>query len=202
MIFYGKWFEPRSLSRLCGLIVRVRVVPRRTVVGDIDRRFDNLSGSHHQSHVNCVSPVHNCPLRVGKWTDVLDGARADPRNPRLVYDLHGNLVLVQVLYECSDRLPGHKNNGHRYLSASNEVLRLLPYSVANMFPVIMQQRCAFTTRLYDYIITGIYQGQNFMDLSEGIASMNFREFLRNNPDNNDLVKGFQTSMFCSYPGKD
>ena len=32
--------------RLCGLIVRVRVVPRRTVVGDIDRRFDNLSGSH------------------------------------------------------------------------------------------------------------------------------------------------------------
>ena len=53
----GKWFEPRSLSRLCGLIVRVRVVPRRTVVGDIDRRFDNLSGSHHQSHVNCIVTV-------------------------------------------------------------------------------------------------------------------------------------------------
>ena len=44
--------------RLCGLIVRVRVVPRMTVVGDIDRRFDNLSGSHHQSHVNCVSSVY------------------------------------------------------------------------------------------------------------------------------------------------
>ena len=57
-IVNGKWFEPRSLSRLCGLIVRVRVVPRRTVVGDIDRRFDNLSGSHHQSHVNCVSSVY------------------------------------------------------------------------------------------------------------------------------------------------
>ena len=39
---------------LCGLIVRVRVVPRRTVVGDIDRRFDNLSGSR----VNCVSSVN------------------------------------------------------------------------------------------------------------------------------------------------
>ena len=36
----------------------VRVVPRRTVVGDSDRRFDNLSGSHHQSHVNCVSSVY------------------------------------------------------------------------------------------------------------------------------------------------
>ena len=45
-------------NRLCGLIVRVRVVPRRTVVGDINRRFDNLSGSHHQSHVNCVWSVY------------------------------------------------------------------------------------------------------------------------------------------------
>ena len=155
---------------------------------------------HYGLTINC--PVHNCPLRVGKWTDVLSGARADPRNPWLVYDLHANLVLVQVFYECSDQLPGHQKNGHRYLSASNEVLRLLPSRVANMFPVIMQQRCAFTVRLYDYIITGIYQGQNFMELSEGIASMNFREFVRNNPDNSDLVKGFESSIFCSYPGND
>ena len=54
----GKWFEPRSLSHLSGLIVRVRVVPRRTAVGNIDQRFNNLSGSHHQSHVNCVSSVY------------------------------------------------------------------------------------------------------------------------------------------------
>ena len=47
-----------KICRLCGLIVRVRVVPRRTVVGDIDRRFDNLSRSHHLSHVNCVSSVY------------------------------------------------------------------------------------------------------------------------------------------------
>ena len=43
---------------LGGLIVRVRVVPRRTVVGDIDQHFNNLSESHHQSHVNCVSSVY------------------------------------------------------------------------------------------------------------------------------------------------
>ena len=40
----------QNIFCLCGLIVRVRVVPRRTVVGEIGRRFDNLSGSHHQSH--------------------------------------------------------------------------------------------------------------------------------------------------------
>ena len=43
-----------QLKEFClgGLIVRVRVVPRRTV------SVDNLSGSHHQSHVNCVSSVY------------------------------------------------------------------------------------------------------------------------------------------------
>ena len=66
----GKWFEPRSLSRLCGLIVRVRVVPR-TVVGDVDRRFDNLSGSHHQSHVNCVSSVYGIYISGQLSRDVL-----------------------------------------------------------------------------------------------------------------------------------
>ena len=43
---------------LCGLIVRVRVVPRRTVVGDIDRRFDNLSGGYHQSNMLFVSGIN------------------------------------------------------------------------------------------------------------------------------------------------
>ena len=36
----------------------MRVVLSRTVVGYMDRHFDNLSGSHHQSHVNCVSSVY------------------------------------------------------------------------------------------------------------------------------------------------
>lgn len=155
---------------------------------------------HYDLTINC--PVHNCPLRVGRWTDVLQGIRTDPRNPRLVYDLHGNLILVQAFYECSYRLPEHEKAGHRYLSACNEILGLLSPTIDKMFPIIMQQRCAFTTRLYDYIITSIYQGQNFMELSEGIASMNFREFMRNNPESDDLGKGFESNIFCAYPGND
>ena len=46
---YGKWFEPRGISYLFGVIVQVRIVFRKTVVGDW--RFDNLSGSHLQSQV-------------------------------------------------------------------------------------------------------------------------------------------------------
>ena len=34
--FYSKGFEPGSDSRLCSVIVRVRVVLKRTVVGDSD----------------------------------------------------------------------------------------------------------------------------------------------------------------------
>ena len=57
---------------LCGLIVRVRVVPRRSVVGDIDRRFDNnLSESHHQSRVNCVSSVYGISVSGQLSRDVI-----------------------------------------------------------------------------------------------------------------------------------
>ena len=42
------------------MIVRVSVFIRRTVCGDIDWRFDNLSGSHHQCEVNCEQSV-DCP---------------------------------------------------------------------------------------------------------------------------------------------
>ena len=45
---YGAKYS--EYSRLYRLIVRVRVVPRRTVVGDID-----LSGSHQQIIVGIVS---------------------------------------------------------------------------------------------------------------------------------------------------
>ena len=105
---------------------------------------------HNGLTINC--PLHNCPLRVGKWTDVLYGAWADCSNLQLVYDFHGNLVLVQVYYDSSERLPGQEKNGHWYLSTSNEILQLLPSSVANMFPVIMQQQCAFTMCLYDWYL--------------------------------------------------
>ena len=64
---------------LCGLMVRVRLVPRRTVVGDIDRRFDNLSGSHDshpddqttQTIVNniCVSKFDNGNKRLESCLD-------------------------------------------------------------------------------------------------------------------------------------
>ena len=62
----------------------------------------------------------------------------------------------------------------------------------------MPQRCGVTFALYDYVITGIYQGQNFLELSEGIAAMNYRALMRNNPEN----PKFDNDVFCAYPGND
>ena len=157
---------------------------------------------HYGLTIPC--PVHNQPLRIGHWTDLLDGSRADPRNPRLIYDLNGNLILVQAFYQCSHQFPGYQKAGHHYLSASNEILQLLPPDISRKFPIIMQQRCGFTQRLYDFVISGIYQGQNFMELSEAIASMNFREFMRNNLDlsRESIKEKFDSNVFCLYPGND
>ena len=52
MYRFCKWFDLRSINSSYSVIVRVKVVLKRTVVGD--RRFDNLSGSHLQSQVNSV----------------------------------------------------------------------------------------------------------------------------------------------------
>ena len=41
------------------MIVRVSVVLRRTVCGGIDCRFDNLSGSHHQSQLPLGLSLHS-----------------------------------------------------------------------------------------------------------------------------------------------
>ena len=155
---------------------------------------------HNQLTILC--PVHNYPLRIGHWTDLMDSSRADPRNPRLIYDLNGNIILVQAFYECSEKLPEREKTGHHYLSASNEILDLLPSRISRTFPIVMQQRSGFTLRLYDYVICGIYQGQNFMELSEGIASMNYRQLMRNNPDSENIKDEFDRSVFCSFPSND
>ena len=50
----------------------MRVVPRRTVVGDTDLRFDNLSGSHHQSHVTIISVRPPPKLTFEQTFEVID----------------------------------------------------------------------------------------------------------------------------------
>ena len=52
----SKWFEPRSISSLSRVIIRVSVV-LKGAVGDSDRRFDNLKSSQLQGQSDIVSSV-------------------------------------------------------------------------------------------------------------------------------------------------
>ena len=49
----------------------MRVVLRKTVAGDIDRCLDNLRGSHHPSHVNCVLSVYSIDVSGQLSRDVI-----------------------------------------------------------------------------------------------------------------------------------
>ena len=69
------------------MVVRVIVVLRSTVCDDIDRRFDNLSGSHHQSQVNCESSVDVVSLWSLSW-------------------LVDDLVVLSVVYQLSRDVVG------------------------------------------------------------------------------------------------
>ena len=68
-VWYCTWFEPRShITSRWSMIVRVSVVLRRTVCVNIDRRFNNLSRSHHQSPLSSPEASYSRTLtaRLGK----------------------------------------------------------------------------------------------------------------------------------------
>jgi len=68
--FHCKWFEPRShVVSQWSMTVWVDVGSRMTDCDDTDWHFDNLSGSHHQSRVNCESSVD--VIKSGDWPDWL-----------------------------------------------------------------------------------------------------------------------------------
>ena len=69
---YSKCFEPRCNIWTCGLIFLVGVVPRRTVVGRSDWRFDKLGGSHHQGQMKSF-----CQSKIRGWVSERVGRRFD-----------------------------------------------------------------------------------------------------------------------------
>ena len=98
--------------------------------------------------------------------------KKSPRNPRLVYDLRGNLLLIQRMYTCH-----FKGSTHRYLSASEQILASIPrIHRQSFFPVVLLYRSACTKQLVDLVEMQILQGVSFLKISEGLAALNYKEF--------------------------
>ena len=88
IIIHCKWFEPRShIIIKWSTIVLVSEVLRRTVWDDIDWRFDNLSGSHLQSQVICVTSVGTIrtPMSTTSRTLQMTHWRHQQTNKTLIY---------------------------------------------------------------------------------------------------------------------
>ena len=124
----------------------------------------------HHYGLDILCPLHNLPLKAGFFTDELQ--RKGPRNPRLVYDLRGNVLLIQRLYICPQE--GMK---HKYFSASLSIIENIPklYGLC-CFPFVMFHKSSCTKQLVDFVETQILQGVNFLAICEGIAGLNFKEF--------------------------
>ena len=141
---------------------------------------------HNGVQIQC--PVHRCQLTLDRWTSCV--VSDNTYNPRLVYDLEGNIVLVQASYVCP--------RGDRFLSASKEILDLLPSPIKNSFPFRMSHRSACSNRLLDYLITSLTMGHSFLDITESILHINYRTFYRIH--GTDPKTSFHASPLFSSPG--
>lgn len=159
---------------------------------------------HFKANVLC--PIHKCPLRCGSWTSLL--SKESNFNPRCIYDLGGNVLLVQSYYLCPKQLTGTRSSGHRLLSASIDILESLPVSVTRAFPFELHHRSGYSVELMDFVLIGVCQGQSFVEISEAIASMNYRRFVYRNSVGQlrtsleDLEDKYYNSILYAFPSND
>ena len=82
-----------------------------------------------------------------------------------------------------------------------------------MFPAEIYQRCGITKALNHFIDTEILEGVNFLKISEGLASLNYREYVQrrliyqsssNGDDGVQLLysEQFQSNALYSFPSND
>ena len=117
-------------------------------------------------------PIHtDVVLRPWQWTKNLNGNKE--KRPRLIYDLFGNIILVQRIYLCAQG-----RNTHKLFAASPDLLNGLPETVREVFPVKLYQRSGCSKRLILYIKNSITQGVNFLKISEGIGALNHEHHTR------------------------
>lgn len=136
-----------------------------------------------------MCPVHRSQLKFDKWTSRVDGSNSS--NSRLVYDLGGNIVLIQASYVCP--------HGDRFLSVSKEILDSLPSQVKDYFPFRMSHRSC-SNCLLDFLITSLTMGHSFLDITESLLAMNYRAFYR--IYGTDPTTSFHDSPLYSSPGND
>lgn len=148
--------------------------------------------------INLHCPEHGGVLKSGAWMNVVN--KKSFRNPRLVYGLGGNVVLVQKLYVCS--YPGFY---HRYLSASETLMKSMPQSISSLLPFKLYYRSCCTKEILSLVETLVLEGVNFLQISNMIAAVNYKAFSESsfsastsNDFYDDMMSSFPSDKHASY----
>ena len=123
-----------------------------------------------QLAITMKCPDHSVELELGQWTDDLtnDGRS---RNPRLVYGISENTILIQRYLICRFH--------HQYLSAKEKILKLLPKFVGEaLFPFDLHHRSAFDKAVVSFVKNTLLSGASFQQISEQMANNNFESFAK------------------------
>ncbi len=119
------------------------------------------------------------------------------RNPRIVNDLCENILLVQRLYCCQ--------HNHQMLSASFQIMNVLSNSIQNRFNIRIFHRTAVTYDLIKMVNEWVLHGINFFQMSECIASLNYRQYLKRltlSTETTDKSDNFTERVMFSSPSSD
>ena len=130
-----------------------------------------------QLNIQLLCPIHGIPLQESVWTT--SSRKNSNQNPRLIYGLQRNILLIQQVYVCPSGKP------HRYYSASQFVMQ--HPKVKNLtlrFPFKKYHRSMYTVDLIEYIITQIINGVNFLPATESISAMHFSRYVKDTGDIN------------------
>ena len=173
------------------------------------RQISPAKGIHveHQFVVKLECPVHKkAILKPWQWAKEVC-KKQKQKTARLVYNLHGNVLLVQRIYVCvKGRLC------HKLMSATPDVMNTLPKILQEYFPFVLRGKSGYTKTLADFIEVQLKQGVNSLKISEGIASLAIREFSKelfaeaNKDSRSDSYKigmsQFYKNSLFSYPSND
>ena len=137
----------------------------------------------HDKYIKCIQ--HNLNLIGRDWKSVVE--KKNKNNPRLLYCVSNNIILIQRLYVCSSNCS--------FLSASKDFMNMLDEEIEQLFHFKMYHRSAFSYPLIDLVFQMISQGNNFKQITQMIANLRLTNF-----QSNQLTKdeSLQTPL-CSFP---
>lgn len=152
---------------------------------------------HFKIPLRC--PQCNHQLKVQSFAQSLHGAKGNERAPRMIYDVGGNILLVQTYYVCVSR-----DKHHAFMSGTTEILDKLPGNTAKKLPMVLHYKSGFSNDLLDFLQISVNQGHTFQEIMEMIGSLNFRKFVErsNLAGITEVTKSFQDNILYSFTSGD